>query len=304
VTEGLQGAVSQLPSGPGVYRFRDSRGRVLYIGCAVDLRRRVGSYWGSLGDRRHLSQMVMRIARVEAVACDSEHEAAWLERNLLECELPYWNRARGGQEVPVYIRLDPQPGSPGLKVVHSPALSTGGRLFGPYLGGHKARLAVSALLRVMPLIYAGEDLSSFGRDMARVRGVGPGDRMAIIEAMTAVLRRDSAALTAFRGELGRRRDSAALSLAFELAARLQAELEAVDWVVSEQKAAMSEPRDFDIHGWVGGLLVRFEVRAGRLCAWRQRACAEDTARPQVAATPAAWTEFAHRNAELAARLAQ
>ena len=248
--------------------------------------------------------MVMRIACIEAAACDSEHEAAWLERNLHERELPYWNRARGGQEVPVYIRLDPQPASPGLRVVHSPALSPGGRLFGPYLGGHKVRLAVSALLRVMPLAYAGENLSSFGRDMARVRAVGPGDRVAIIEAMTAVLGRDSTALTAFRGELRRRRDSAALGLAFELAARLQAELEAIDWVVAEQRAALSEPRDFDVHGWAGGVLVRFEVRAGRLCAWSQRACAEATARPQIAATPAAWTEFAHRNAELAARLAQ
>lgn len=296
-------AVAELPSGPGVYRFRDSRGRVLYIGRAADLRRRVSSYWGGLGDRMQLSRMVIHIARVEAVVCDSEHEAAWLERNLLERELPYWNRTRG-QEVPVYVRLDPQPASPRLTVVHTPALSPGSRYFGPYLGGHKVRLAVSALLRVMPLTYAGEDQSGFGRDMARVRAVDPGDRDALIEAVTAVLDRDSAALRSFRGELGRRRDRAALGLAFELAARLQAEIEAIDWVVSEQKAALQEPRDFDVHGWAGGVLVRFDVRAGRLCAWRQRACSEAAARPQVSATPAAWAEFAHRNAELAARLAQ
>jgi len=297
-------AVAQLPSGPGVYRFRDSRGRVLYIGRAADLRRRVGSYWGGLGNRRQLSQMVTRIARVEAVACDSEHEAAWLERNLLERELPYWNRTRGGQEVPVYICLDPQPASPGLRVVHTPGLSPGSRHFGPYLGGHKVRLAVSALLRVMPLTYAGEDQTGFGRDMARVRSVGPADRGALIEAVTAVLDCDSAALKSLRDELGRRRDRAALDLAFELAARLQAEVEAIDWVVSEQKAALPEPRDFDVSGWAAGVLVRFDVRGGRLCAWRQRACLEAAARGHVSATPAAWAEFAHRNAELAARLAR
>src|SRR5262245_45456842 len=300
---GPRAAVAQLPSGPGVYRFRDSSGRVLYIGRAADLRRRVSSYWGGPGDRRQLSQMVSRIARVEAVVCESGHEAAWLQRNRLERELPYWNRTRGGQEVPVYICLDPQPGSPGLRVVHTPALPPGGRLFGPYLGGHKVRLAVSALLRVMPLTYAGEDQSGFGRDMARVRAVGPGDRVALIAVVTAVLDRDSAALKSFRGELGRRRDRAAVGLAFELAARVQAEIEAIDWVVSEQKAALPEPRDFDVHGWAGGVLVRFDVRGGRLCAWRQRACPEAAARPRVSATPAAWAEFAHRNAELAARLA-
>jgi excinuclease UvrABC nuclease subunit len=55
-----------LPRVPGVYRFRDRAGRVLYIGRAVILRRRVMSYWGELGDRAHLAPMVARIARLVA----------------------------------------------------------------------------------------------------------------------------------------------------------------------------------------------------------------------------------------------
>ena len=46
------------------------------------------------------------MARVEAVSCDSVHEAAWLERNMLEGRRPPWNRALGGNEVPVAIRVD------------------------------------------------------------------------------------------------------------------------------------------------------------------------------------------------------
>jgi excinuclease ABC subunit C len=300
----LRSAVAQLPSAPGVYRFRDERDRVLYVGRAADLRRRVASYWGSLGDRRHLARMMPRVARVEAVICDSEHEAAWLERNLHERALPYWNRARGGQEVPLFIRLDPRPGSRGLGAVHAPADAAGARLFGPFLGGHRVRLAVSALHRVMPLTYAADRLSGFGRDMARVRGVGPGDRAALLRAVAGVLDREPAAVASFRDELTQRRDRAAAELAFELAAQVHAEIEAVDWVLSEQKVALAEPCDFDVNGWAHGVLVRFEVRAGRLGAWRQRSCEEAAARPHVAATPAAWAEFAHRNAELAARLSK
>ena len=100
------------PLTPGVYRFRDQAGRVLYIGRAISLRRRVLSYWGDLGDRGHLAPMVARIARVEAVACDSAHEAAWLERNLLHRHLPPWNRSPGGQEAEVWIRLSAPPRSP------------------------------------------------------------------------------------------------------------------------------------------------------------------------------------------------
>jgi excinuclease ABC subunit C len=55
---GARAQAALLPSAPGVYRFRDAAGRVLYLGRAVSLRRRVTSYWGSLGEpaaRRHLS---------------------------------------------------------------------------------------------------------------------------------------------------------------------------------------------------------------------------------------------------------
>ena len=55
-----------LPLAPGVYRFRDQAGRVLYVGRAVSLRLGA-SYWGDLGDRGHLAPMVAQIARVEAV---------------------------------------------------------------------------------------------------------------------------------------------------------------------------------------------------------------------------------------------
>jgi len=191
-------AVAQLPHAPGVYRFRDRGNRVVYIGRASDLRRRVGSYWAS--DKRRVMQIVRRIARVEALSCDSEHEATWLERNLLERGLPPWNRTAGGQEVRVFIR-------------------------------------------------------------------------------------------------------AARSLAFELAAQVQLEIEAVEWVVSEQKVTVSDPHDAEVYGWSSGLLLHFEVRDGRLCSWRQRPCSESAARPRLAATPAAWSEFSRRNAELAARLA-
>ena len=98
-----------LPQAPGVYRFRDQDGRVLYVGRAVSLRRRVPSYWGDLGDRGHLAPMVARIARVEAAVCDSAHEAAWLERNLLERRRPPWNRSVGGQESEVWLRLSASP---------------------------------------------------------------------------------------------------------------------------------------------------------------------------------------------------
>ena len=313
--------MARLPATPGVYRFRDARGRALYVGRASQLRRRVASYWGDLRGRRHLGRMVARIVRVEAVACESEHEAAWLERNLLERSMPPWNRTAGGQEVPVYLRLDARPGGPGLTVAHAGPVTasaaaasapTGGdrdvRCFGPYLGGDRVRLAVTGLHRVLPLAYAGTGLTGSARDMAATLGVRPGDRERLVATLAAVLGREPDAVAAVRAELAARRERAAGALAFELAGRLHAELDAVDWLTSPQRVTLgsaadaADAREATVHGWAGGVLVRFEIRAGRLDSWTQRACKEAAARPHLAASPAGWADFAHRNAELAAAL--
>jgi excinuclease ABC subunit C len=114
--------------------------------------------------------------------------------------------------------------------------------------------------------------------------------------------RDPAAVTALRAELERRRDRAAAELRFEFAAKLQDEIAAIEWIVADQKASWLEPHDADVCGWADGVLVRFEVRAGRMSTWTQRATSEEAARDRVAATPLLWRAFAQRPAELAAQL--
>jgi excinuclease ABC subunit C len=289
-----------LPLAPGVYRFRDRAGRVLYIGRAVNLRRRVLSYWGDLGDRGHLAPMVARIARAEAVVCDTAHEAAWLERNLLQRRLPPWNRSPGGQEAEVWIRLSVQPRHPGLTVVRRPAPGD----FGPYLGGQKARDAVSGIARVLPLAHAADGRAGAERDLAQLRGGSPGARAELARAIAAVLGRDRDAVAALRAELTARRVAAAAALAFEFAGKLQAELEALDWITGEQKVTRAPwgQDDVDVYGWADGVLVCFEIRGGRVSGWRQRLCAAAVARPYLDQSPPGWASFARRNAELAARL--
>lgn len=300
-TSTARSLAGRLPLAPGVYRFRDETGRVLYIGRARNLRRRVQSYWTNLGDRPHLARMVRRIARVEGVWCDSEHEAAWLERNLLEHAMPRWNRAEGGLGVAGYIRFDAESSRPGLRFVHD--TKAGGPHFGPYLGGLRIRQAISAVHRVLPLTYATAANGS-ARELAQLFGIGPDDKEQLARTATAVLERDPAAVAALRAELVRRRDRAAGELRFEFAAKLQEEIEAFDWIVADQKVASLVPDNVDVHGWADGVLVRFEIRTGRMCTWTQRAVSETAARARLAATPVQWRAFAQRNAELAAELAR
>lgn len=300
----LRQAVLQLPRSPGVYRFRDARGTVLYVGRATELRPRVASYWSKLRGRRHLTRMVALIDRVEAVACDSVHEATWLERNLLERSLPRWNRTRGGQETPVYLRLDTRPGTPGLSVAHVRQDVDHVRYFGPYLGGERARQTVSALHRILPLAHAGAQLRGAELDMARLRGIGAIDAGALADAVAAVLQRDPAAIAQARFDLEAARDRACAVMAFELAGRIQTELQALEWSTGRQRVTIMDAAiDHDVYGWSGGILVHFGIHAGRLDTWSQRHCAQSRAAARLADTPPEWSHFAQRAAELAAALA-
>ena len=303
--------VGALPAAPGVYRFRGAGGEVLYVGRATHLRHRVRSYWSDAPDRPHIRGLAGRVERVEALACDSVHEAAWLERNLLDRHRPPWNRS-GGEEVPVHIRL-----GAALRVVHGIGAADG---YGPYLGGTRVRVAVRALSRIYPLPGANRgaalDLArarasaaadrdgadGAGRDGAGRDGAdGDGAGRDAVAELSAVLRREPAAVARLRAELTRQRDAAAAGQAYERAARVQEEMAAVDWVVAEQKVTRAGGGDSEAHGWARGTLVRLEFRDGRLCGWRSERCERGAA--DLDGTAPQWRAFADRAAALAADLA-
>ncbi len=301
---GLPQQVAELPASPGVYRFRDRRGVVLYVGRAASLRSRVASYWGELRERRHLRRMVATVSGVEAVPCDSEHEAAWLERNLLERHLPRGNRSRGGQEVPTYLLLDDQRARPRPIATNLADRSEPGRWFGPYLGGSRARTAVAALQRVLPIGLTGERLGSVDGELARARGVAPAAREAMIARLVAVLEREPGAVARILDALRVRRDEASAVLAFETAAQLHDEIQALAWLLAEQKVTRPGMADAEFGGWHQGVLVRFEIRDGRLCDWTQQRSDRAAASPLLAATSPDWQVFAQRAAVLAERLSR
>jgi excinuclease ABC subunit C len=294
-------AVAALPVAPGVYRFRDAGGRVLYVGRATELRRRVSSYWGDLRDRRHLKRMMPRVARIEALVCDSVHEAAWTERNLLERSMPPWNRVVGGLEVPVSIHLDVSPTAPRVGLASARRPGPGVRCFGPYLGAGKAKLALSGLERLYPIGHAGPTSSSGAQELARLRGGHDVPVAQLARAVESVLDREPTAVAAALAALTARRDAAAGAQAYEAAARLQQEIEALEWVVAPQRVTATGERGHQDHtAWGGDVLLRLRVSDGRLRSWEQEPCTRPAPGAQA---PDGWLPFLRRNAELAARLA-
>jgi excinuclease ABC subunit C len=185
----VEAALRLIPASPGVYLMRDRDRRVLYVGRSVSLRPRVRSYWRDLGDHAHLRPMLSRVVELEPILTESEQEAAFLERNLLEHLRPRHNRTMG-VESPIYLRLDTGPDDPGLELLHEPGADTPEvRHFGPHLGWSPTTIAVQALGRLHPLAYAAEGLAGSGRELGRGRGVEPAERGALGAQIAAVLER-------------------------------------------------------------------------------------------------------------------
>jgi excinuclease ABC subunit C len=298
---GARDAVRLLPEEPGVYRFRDDRGRVAYVGRATNLRGRVRSYWGDLGDRPWLRRMIGSIASVEAVVCASAHEAAWLERNLLQRSLPRWNRLRGGAETPNWLVVDDDTQTPGLRLVFE--ADEPGRAFGPYLGYERTLAASQALLRLYPLHLTGARPGPAERAFAEAREVTTGSREDFAAQVRAVLGRDPAALAAAQAGLVAARDRAVANLAFETAHQVQSELAALRWITQRQRVTGCVPADLRVVGWADGTQFSLTAEGGRLDRWSVRDADEPAGCRASERTPEAWREFAARNAELSARLA-
>lgn len=96
---------STLPETPGVYRFYNSAGKIIYIGKAINLRKRVSSYFQKNDHEAKTSQMVLQIDRIEITSVDSEFEALLLEAALIKRHLPKYNVIWKDDKHYIYIKI-------------------------------------------------------------------------------------------------------------------------------------------------------------------------------------------------------
>ncbi|MEX1063165.1 MAG: excinuclease ABC subunit UvrC [Balneolaceae bacterium] len=139
----LKEKIDRLPSTPGVYRFRDDRNEILYVGKAKRLRHRVRSYFQNSGNHNgRIKLMISKISDVDVIITDSEAEALILENNLIKKHHPRYNIMYRDDKTYPYVCLtaDERPRVFPTRTIRR----DGTRYFGPYDHvGHMRRMLES-----------------------------------------------------------------------------------------------------------------------------------------------------------------
>ena len=139
----------QLPTKPGVYIFRDQNNRVLYVGKAKDLRKRVYSYFSNKALEAKTIQLVRAAKKLDHIIVTSEIEAFFLEASLIKKYKPYYNvRMMDDKSYPL-LKIGLNNGVPYLSVTHRSDEKTA-KYFGPYAGITDLKIVLRILRRIFP----------------------------------------------------------------------------------------------------------------------------------------------------------
>ena len=145
----LQHKIAHLPDSPGVYQFLNDEGKIIYVGKAKNLKRRVSSYFTKGHDNRKLTAMVSKIADLHPIVVDTESDALLLENNLIKKYQPRYNvQLKDDKSFPwIVIRNEK---FPRVHFMRNP-VRDGSQYFGPYTSAVMVRTLLDLVKQIYPL---------------------------------------------------------------------------------------------------------------------------------------------------------
>ncbi|MDX1645729.1 MAG: excinuclease ABC subunit UvrC [Longimicrobiales bacterium] len=266
-----------LPTRPGVYLFRDERGRVLYVGKAKSLRPRARSYFQREADLSAKNRELVRlIDSVETIVVGSEAEALILEANLIKEHRPRFNILLRDDKRYPYIKVTVSEPFPRVYVTRR-VVNDGSRYFGPYTSVGSMRQALEVVKKLHTVRSCRYDLPKegperpcldyhIGRCKAPCVGLqSEAEYRSMIDEILRILEGETEEIRALIEE---RMHEASSRLDFEQAAKMRDVMAGLDGLARQQRVHRAQGGSFDVvsvarDGDLGAGVV-LKVRSGLL----------------------------------------
>ena len=276
LTEHLEAQLKTLPAKPGCYLMKDTGGKVIYVGKAINLRNRVRSYFhASAQITLKTNHLVRKIADIEWIVVGSELEALILEMTLIKKHRPHYNvRLKDDKRYP-YIKVHYAEAYPKVTVTRQ-MVKDGSRYFGPYTSVWAVHQTLDVLRRIFPYLTCDREITGEDEraclyyDIKLCTGPCIGAishlryRQMIDDLCQFLEGRTDPIVSRMRQEM----EQAAEGLQFERAAILRDQIRAIENVVERQKVISSDYIDSDVLALArsdGDACVQvFFIRGGKL----------------------------------------
>lgn len=269
----------EIPTQPGVYRFRDAEGRVLYVGKAKNLRARLSNYFAPLHTlHERTRRMVTTATSVEWTVVGSDVESLQLEYMWIQEFSPPFNvRYKDDKSYP-FMAITLADEAPRVIVTRNRRIP-GARYFGPYPKIWAVHDTIDLMIKVFPIRTCSD--ASYKKAMATGRPCFPGqigrcggpcsmkvtieEHRAIVDDFVAFM---SGGDARFTRELTARMREASAAMDYESAAVYRDRLQAIDAVLSRSALVLPEDTDADLFGIaedeLSAAVQHFVVRGGRV----------------------------------------
>ncbi len=269
----------EIPQQPGVYRFRDSAQRVLYVGKAKNLRARLSNYFAPLASlHERTRRMVLSAASVEWTVVGTEFEALQLEFTWIkEFDPPFNVQFRDDKSYP-YLAITLAEDVPRVLVTRNRSLR-GARYFGPYTKVWAIRETVDLMLKAFPMRSCSDSTYRRAEQTGRPCLLGDIGKCAapcigrVTKEEHKSIALDFASFMAgndstFVSEVARMMKAAADVQDYESAAKFRDRLGALETALSKNTVVLAEDVDADVfgiaHDELAAAVQQFTVRGGRI----------------------------------------